>query len=555
VALSFTGIPQLARNAGRLREVVTVLGKYGLADWLSRLDWEYVQGLLRRGGGQAFAPHTHAERVRLALTELGTTFIKLGQMLSTRSDLVGPELAHELTALQSSVPADPPSVARQTVEGELGRPVADLFAAFDDVPVASASIGQVHRATLPDGRAVAVKVQHPGIAARVRTDLAILAGFAELAERLPDLRTYQPRAVVAEFHRSLLRELDFSREERHLQQFGRAFARASGVRFPAPEPGLCTPRVLTMEWVGGVPLSRPEQLRAAGHDLPALARRGAMLFLDMIFGDGLYHADPHPGNVLVLPDGTLGVIDAGMVGRLDEPLRDDLEALLLGLVRDDPAALAGVVLRIGRVPPGLDPAALGADVTEFLADYRGVPLDRFDVAGALTEMLAIVRRYRVVLPTAVAMLLKVLIELEGTARLLDPRFNLIEVMQPYQRKLVARRLSPARRWRKLRRYLAEWEAFAAVLPRQLADLLRRGQDGRFAVVLRHERLDPAVNRVVFALVTCALFVGSALMWGLRAPPTVWEVSVPGLFGCAISVLMSLRLFRAVFKSGRLDRGE
>jgi ubiquinone biosynthesis protein len=552
MALSFTGIPQLARNAGRLREVVTVLGKYGLADWLSRLDWGYVQGLLRNRGVRAFAAHTHAERVRLALTELGTTFIKLGQMLSTRADLVGPELAHELTALQTDVPADPPAVARQTVEAELGRPVAELFAEFEDVPVASASIGQVHRARLPDGRPVAVKVQHPGIAARVRTDLAILAGLAELAERLPDVRPYQPRAVVAEFQRSLLRELDFSREERHLQQFGRNFAKDPGVRFPQPHPGHSTARVLTMDWVEGEPLTRPDLLRTAGHDLPALARRGAVLVLDMIFRDGFYHADPHPGNVLVPPEGTLGVIDVGMVGRIDEPLRDELEALLLALIRDDPAALSGVVLRLGRVPPGLDPAALSADVTEFLADYRGVPLDRFDLGGALTEIIAIIRRYHIVLPTAVAMLLKVLIELEGTARLLDPHFNLIEVMQPYQRTLIARRLSPARRWRKLRRYLAEWESFAAVLPRQLSDLLRRGQDGRFAVVLRHEHLGPAVNRLVFGLMTCALFIGATVLWGLRAPPELWGISVPGFLATAASALMGLRLLRAIAKSGKLD---
>jgi ubiquinone biosynthesis protein len=553
MALSFKAIPQLARNAGRLREVVTVLGKFGLADWLSRLDWEYVQGLLRKSGSPAFAPHTQAERVRLALTELGTTFIKLGQMLSTRADLVGPDLAQELTALQTQVPADPPAVVRQTVEAELRRPVGELFTAFDEVPVASASIGQVHRATLPDGRPVAVKVQHPGITGRVRTDLAILAGLAELAEHLPDVHQYQPRAVVAEFQRSLLRELDFSREERHLRQFAGHFRKDVGVRFPAPQPGLSTARVLTMDWLDGTPLARPDLLRAAGHDLPALARRGAVLFLEMIFRDGFYHADPHPGNVLVLADGALGVIDAGMVGRIDEALRDDLEALVLGLVRDDPAALAGVVLRLGRVPPGFDPAALTADVTEFLADYRGVPLDRFDVAGALTEMLAIIRRYHIVLPTAVAMLLKVLVELEGTARLLDPAFNLVEVMGPYQRKLMMRRLSPARRWRRLRRYLGEWEALLAVLPRQLADLLRRGQDGRFAVVLRHERLDPAVNRLVFGLLASALFVGSALLWGLKAQPELAGVSVPGFLGVAAGLLMGLRLFRAIYKSGRLDR--
>src|SRR5207248_2388873 len=200
--MKLTSIPQLARNANRLREILTILSKYGLADWLSRLETERFKDLFKGRDGTGLAALSHESRIRLALTELGTTFIKFGQMLSTRADLIGPELAKELSALQSDAPADPPAAVRAAVETELGQPLDELFDRFEERPLASASIGQVHRARLRDGRAVVVKVQHPGIEAKVRTDLDILVGLAELAERfLPELRRYRPRATAAEFQR------------------------------------------------------------------------------------------------------------------------------------------------------------------------------------------------------------------------------------------------------------------------------------------------------------------------------------------------------------------
>src|SRR5262249_34507603 len=294
----------------------------------------------------------------------------------------------------------------------------------------------------------------PGLAARVRNDLSILLGLAELAERhLRDARPYRPVSTAGEFRRSLLRELDFGRELRHLQQFVANFAHDPTVRIPVPHPELSTSRVLTMDWVGGRPLLEAERLKAEGLDLNALAKRGATLFLDMIFRDGFYHAAPHPGNIRVLPDGTIALLDVGMVGRLDEALRDDIETILLALVGNDSAKLADVICRVGRVPPGLDLAALGADVADFLDYYRGRPLAQLGSPAARTEMPETIRRYHILLPTGVALLLKVLVMLEGTGRLVNPHFSLAEVLQPYQHKLVLRRLSPARQARRVRRYL------------------------------------------------------------------------------------------------------
>jgi ubiquinone biosynthesis protein len=561
--MNLTSIPQLARHANRVREIVTILGKYGLADWVSRLDLDFAKWLHRGATGRKLADLTTEVRVRLVLTELGTTFIKLGQMLSTRPDLVGPKVAQELSKLQDDAPADPPAVVRATLETELGKPLAELFAEFEETPLASASIGQVHRARLhadpvagasgsSAGPLVAVKVQHPGIEGKVRTDLEILVTLAELAEQhLAEARQYQPRATAAEFQRTLLRELNFGREERNLRQFLRHFADDPTVRFPTPYADLSTSRVLTMDYLEGVKLSDTRRLEELGLDLNEVARRGATVFLEMIFRDGFYHADPHPGNLLFLPGGVIGMLDCGMVGRLDDTLREEIEDLLLAIIARDAARLTALITRIGSVPPDLDQAGLSSDLTDFLAYYGHQALDRFDLSGALTEMTEIIRRYHIVLPPGLALLLKVLVMLEGTARLLNPRFSLIELMKPYQHKLLVRRLSPQRHLQKLQRVYHEWEALGAILPQGLRDVLRQLQSGKFTVHQEHKGLEPSVNRLVLGMLTSSLFLGSAMMWSNNVL-SVGGVSILGLLGCVVSIGLGFRLLWAIRKSGRLD---
>jgi ubiquinone biosynthesis protein len=537
-----------------LREVVQVLSKYGLADWLSRLDWSLFKGIFKGQDGQKLATLSHERRIRLALTELGTTFIKLGQMLSTRPDLVGPALAEELSELQANVPADAPAVVRATIEAELSSSCEEIFASFDEKPIASASIGQVHRAVLKTGQPVVVKVQHPGIEHRIRNDLAILAGLAQLAEQyVAESKQYQPMATAAEFQRMLLRELDFGREERNLQQFGQNFEADPRVRFPRPYAELSTARVLCMDWLEGVPLAAPEQLRAAGHDLEEVARQGASVFLEMIFRDGFYHADPHPGNLLVLAGGIIGMLDCGMVGRLDERLREDFEEMLLAIIGRDPQFLTALIVRVGSIPPGLDEAGLGADIADFLSYYGGQSLEQFDLAGALNEVTEIIRRYHILLPTGVALLIKVLVMLEGTSRALSPKFNLIELIQPYQKKLIWRRLSPERHWKRFRQIAREWETLGEMLPRSLTEMLKQIHKGKFEIHLEHERVEPSINRLAFAILAAAIFVGSAVLWHAKAEPIIFSVPLPGAIGCGISFFLGLRLLWAIRRSGHLER--
>src|SRR5262245_10983273 len=295
--MKITTIPQLYRNLRRWTEILSVLSKYGLADWLSRLHIDFVKDQLRDRQGHSLARMTQETRIRMALSELGPTFIKLGQLLSTRPDVVGVALADELKLLQCDAPADPSQVVREIVETELGQPISDIFATFEELTLASASIRQVHGAELKTGEQVVIKVQHPGIERKVHEDLDVLAGLATYAQRLPEFAPYRPVATVAELSRTLRREMDFGREERNLQQFAHQYRDDATVRFPLPYSEYCTSHILTMERLVGVPLNDIAALTESGADLDTLARRGAHLYLKMIFTHGFYHADPHPGNI------------------------------------------------------------------------------------------------------------------------------------------------------------------------------------------------------------------------------------------------------------------
>ncbi len=545
-------IPQIYRNANRWREILSVLSKYGLADWLSRFEFAFGKNWLKNRDGAVLADQSRESRIRLALEELGPAFIKLGQIMSTRPDIVGGELADELEKLQTSVPADSPYRVTEIIQDELGQSFDEIFEEFSTEPVASASIGQVHRAKLKSGEEVAVKVQHHDIRHRVRVDLDILTGLAQLAERLPELKPYRPCATAAEFQRALRRELDFTRERRHLEQFGKAFEENEQVKIPRVFSEVCSERVLVMEWLEGTPLSAPEEIRQLGVDLGAIARQGAELYLEMIFRHGVYHADPHPGNLLVTDEGAIGLLDFGMVVRIEESLREDIEDMLLAIVEQDADQLAAVVMRVGLVPPGLDETNLSLDLTDFVAHYAYQSVEQFELAAALNEMFDLMRRYEIVLPSSMALLLKVLVMLEGTAQKLLPDFSLMEVIGPYQRKIVARRMSPTRQLRKAKRFAYEIQQLAEVVPRRLRDILQQVQTGRFDVHLDHRGLEPSVNRLVLGLLTSSLFIGSVSLVSNHVWP-VKDVSVPGTLGIALSAAMGLRLLRAISKSGNLDR--
>ena len=551
--MKLAAITKLERNVRRSGEIIGVLAKYGLADWVKGLNFSWIQERIKSVDGQHIPDLKIEERVRLAFTELGTTFIKLGQTLSTRPDLAGPEMARELANLQTAAPADPPETVRTTIETEFGKPLSKLFADFNETPLASASIAQVHLARLPSGEHVVVKVQHARIADRILPDLDILAGLAELAEKhSSELRRYQPVAVVRQFRRTLLRELDFTSERRNLQEFAEHFAQDDSVHFPRTYEDFSTRRVLTMERLEGILGTEHDALSASGADLNEFAHHGANMYLQMIFRDAFYHADPHPGNLMLLPGGVVGVLDCGMVGRLDEELAETLEDLLMAVVNHNSVALGESILRLGSAPPDTRRDELRTDLTDFVGDYLGQSIQDMDMSGALNSLFEIIRRYNITLPPPLALLLRTLIELEGTAQRLSPDFSLAEVFRPFYTTIVRRQLSPRRILGRLQHAYRDWERLVESLPRDLSDVLRRVRDGTFSVHLDHRHIDPMVNRLVLGVMTASMFVGSSLLWSMKAPPTLAGVSVVGATGYLIAAYFAWRLLRAIKKSGDID---
>ena len=532
---------RFAGDLARATDVANVLVKYGLAGWLADINWQPVHDAFKSCGGEVLSDQTFEARVRLALTDLGTTFIKLGQMLSTRPDMVGQTMADELSKLQRNAPSDPPKAAVKMVEDELGRPISECFASFNTVAYESASIGQVHQATLKSGRQVVVKVQHPGIEGVIRRDLDILRFLAKIAEENDTLKRFQPVGLVREFAHTMLDELDFRRELRNLQMFRRNFAEDESIVFPRPYPAFTSGRVLTMDLLKGCRVTEGKKLDKLEVDRQELALRTATAFIQMIFRDGFYHADPHPGNFIVLQNGQIGLIDAGMVGRADEQSRTQIEDILVAAGDEDAERLTDNVLRITGRPYHFDRKTLSADLNELFQDFGTQPIEEFNISALLNQVTDILYRHKLILPGRMSMLIKCLVLLEGTARLLNPTFSLAALLAPWRSKLTSQRFSLKARFKKLSRMFVEWERLAESVPRVVLNALDRLEDGQLAIRLEHRNLKSAVNRLIGGLFISSLLLSSTLLISRNVPPFAWGVSIPGALGYVVAIFFGLHL--------------
>ena len=548
-------VSSLRANARRVREIASVLAKYGLAEGLRWLDVDFVQDRLRSVDGDRLREQPFVARVRLALTELGCTFQKMGQTLGTRPDLCGDELANELAKLQVRTVADGPEEVVRRIEAELGAKPSELFAWFDPTPLASASIAQVHAARTHDGDEVVVKLVRSGVEAQARVDLDILAAVARIAElRSPSLRAWQPTLVARQLRRSLLRELDMQHERANMERFAAAFAQDGSVRFPHAKEGLCSRGALTMERFRGTPISDAAALHDRAADQRAIARIGAKAWLDMVFRDGFFHADPHPGNLLWLEDGVLGILDCGMAARIDPMLREQLEDLMLLAVDRRSSDLADCLLQICRGEQRADREALSADLAEILDDHIDTPLQRVEIGEFLGAVFGVLHRHRLALPASLAMLLRTVVVLEGSSRMLDRSFSLAQIAAPVCRRAVRMRWAPRRVAARVLRASREWERLVAAFPSGLRRTIDRMGQGSFRVRLEHRHLDDSVNRLTLGILTAALVLASASLWASAAPPRIGNVSALGLAGFTAAAMLGIRLWRSS-RRALSDRGD
>jgi len=561
--MKITAIPQLYRNLRRWREILAVLRRYGLSDWLSQFPQLPFQDWLKGADGQPLSSHSREVRVRLALTELGPTFIKLGQILAARPDLVGPELAVELKRLHSDVPAIDSVTIRRRLQEELGERFELEIIEFDDTPAATASIGQVHRGQLADGTEVVIKVQRPGIEEIMLCDLDVLSGLAQLAERVEGLAAFSPESMVRQLTPVLRRELDFGREKQNLQLFSELLHENKGISIPVPIDSLCTRHVLVMTRIPGEDLSRGNVSEKYSPEVRhQMAKTITEAYMQMLFVHGLFHADPHPGNLIAADDGAIGILDFGMVGRIDTRLREQIEEMLIAISMSDSARMTQLIRRAGEVPPKLDEAALSIDVSEYISTYSRQGLGHFDLTGALNDLGDVLQRHGIKLPSQSAMLMKMLISLESTLSTLNADFDAIEVMKTFLRKAASRRLGPRRRLHQARRMMLEAEYFMQIVPDQLVGLLDQTRRGELQVQLDHRKIGSTVNRLVVGLIASALFLGSSLLLAMKVPPVMFaettyfgiqQISMLGTIGTIFSVMMMLRLYLAINASGHLSR--
>jgi len=562
-----TPLPSLGktyRHMARYRELIAILMKYGFQDIVEQLNLRYYVELGKSVLLQRPAVHVtqipRAVRVRLILEEMGTTFIKFGQIMSTRPDFIPEEFIAELKKLQDSVPPFPTPDALALIETELEAPVKDLFAEFGDEPIASASIAQVYRAVLHTGEEVAVKVPRPDIQRVIEVDVEIMMNLARLAEaHLKGLEILQPVSMVEEFSRVIDNELNFHVEARNIERFAENFGKDETVQAPRVFHEFSTKRILTIEYIHGIPASDLETLLAEGYDLPTLALTGANALVRQIFEHGFFHADPHPGNIFVVGPARVCFLDCGMMGKLDRTLQETLAALLVCIVNRDDERLTQSVLHLSTNPDDLrDTRKLRRELTDFVDRYFYVPFDKLKIGEVLEDLLSLIIRFGLKLPPEIYLLIKSLVTIEGVGRDLNPQFDIITIIKPFVERLVKRQYDPRRIASDLGRTTAELYRLLRDLPEEIRALLKFIRRGELRVALETRSMEPVMktwdrdaNRMSFAIVLAALFVSSALIIHAHVPPLWHGMPVIGIVGFAVAIIMGLWLLIAIFLSGHL----
>jgi ubiquinone biosynthesis protein len=514
-----------------------------------------------RKGLQEFLAPNFGVRLRRTLDDLGPTFVKFGQLLSTRSDILPEGVLSELQKLQDTVRPMPAGAAQAIVERELGAPVDEVFERFDPDPLGSASIGQVHRAVLRSGEVVAVKVQRPEAPGRVESDLELMREFALLLDRRFGRRIFvDVRGLVAEFETVIRRELDYTAEAANARRFAANFAETPVV-IPRIHLEYSTPCVLTLQYIEGTRFRDIRPLLLAPSERRRVASMGADAIFKMAFEDGFFHGDPHPGNLILTPQGDLALLDFGMVGYMSRGDIEALSRLFIAVVqRDAAAALRGLESLGVRYSPEVR-GDLVRDLREFLNKYSGLSVGEVTLGQALSELIALARNYRLRVPPVFPLLTKALVTAEGLARAIDPTINVYEVARPYARRLLLERYEPEAVLEGVRERALEYARYAEDYPEQLRQLLSEVADGELEVQLRHGGLDELVgevdvlaNRLVFALVSGALLLGSCMLGAFaHGGPTVPYLGVPvvSFVGFTLSLIMGSILLIIIFRSRSL----
>jgi len=555
-----------ASHLPRYREIVGILLKYGFADVLKLVALQRFLGI----EDVTVAVHEDGvlakplpERMRLALEELGPTFVKFGQIVSSRRDLVSDEYYVELTKLQSSVPPFSAKEAKQIIESEIGRPFEEIFANFDDEPVGSASIAQVHAAVLKDGTMVAVKVQRPDIEKVIDLDLAILQDFARFLDRhVPDISGLNPVGVVTEFSATLIKELDFTNEAMNAERFAKQFEGNEMIKVPNVFRDYTTRRVLTMEFVSGANVTNRTALKKAKIDATELAERITMLIYEQIFEYGFFHGDPHPGNMFVLKDGVVALIDYGMMGSFTPAFRSSVAHLIAGLAEKNHQQVMSSILEMSEEGFTSNTSKMLTDVENFSEAHLNQPLRDIKLGEVLNKLLEMLRKNRLRMKGSFYLGIKALTQVEAIGRDLDPDLNFIKFGEPYAMRLIEGKFHPKRLAGLLRKLLSEGLDLLDDLPHDFRNLYQKIKHGKMNIPLEHKidpqgfeplrkTLDSIANRLANAILAASVLICSSILVLAAVPPRVLGIPLLGLLGLIWGFYMCLRLVLSIWKHGGL----
>jgi ubiquinone biosynthesis protein len=539
------------RDLHRLREIGGILFRHGLGHVAQRLHLPGVGWWRRRHPAPETTPFSLPERLRMIFEELGPTFIKFGQILSIRRDLLPAEYIEEFEKLQDAVPSFPFVEVMRLVHEEFGQDIKEVFEEFVTEPIASASIAQAHLARIKTGQEVIVKVQRPQIRQIIQRDLAIMDHLARLlTRRIPEMSLYDPVGLVEEFRKTILQELDFRREGRNADRLRQHLREMSGIAVPQVFWDYSTPRVLTIEYMVGEGLR--DVLKRPAQDRHHIAANLYQAFLKQIFEDGFFHGDPHPGNLLFLPDGTVGLLDFGIVGRLSRERLEGLASIFLAIMEQDVDALLDEGTTLGVIPTHPNRQALHHELDELLAEYRELPLRDISLGLILERIFAMGRRYRIKIHSNLVLLAKTLLTVEAVIRTLDPDFALVVEARWEVERLVRSRLSPQAflkdGWRTTRRLYH----LAQRLPYRLERLLQHVEEGRIRVELMPgteahmlQQWERMGNRAIRGAIVCAIIIGGSLLMHAHVGPLIGGLSLLGLLGYGLAGALALPLLRTL----------
>jgi ubiquinone biosynthesis protein len=551
------------RHLNRYRQILTVLFKYGFGDLLEllKIDQYLEVGLqmISRNRGARVERLTRPQRIRMAFEELGPTYIKLGQILSTRPDLIPMEFIQELSKLQDDVPAFPFKEVCKVVESEFGRPPEELFDSLEEEPQASASIGQVHRAVLKDGEAVAVKFQRPGIRKIIEVDLEIMLHLATLAEHhIEELVLHRPVKIVDEFARTLEKEIDYKIEATSMERCARQFLDDPYVYIPKVYREVTTSSILTAEFVEGIKISDIDRLASAGLDRKVITTRGADLILKQVFEHGFFHADPHPGNIFALSNNVICLIDFGMVGVVDRQTRNDFVDLLDSIVHQNEIQASEVLLKLTYWDEEPDRRLLEREVADFMGRHLYKPLKEIELGKLLQQMLEVAGDFQLRIPPDLFLMIKALGTVEGVGRMLDPDFDMIARATPFIANVKLARYKPERIAEDVFDLSAKLLQFLRQFPKALLDISQMIRQQKLGLQIEHRGLETMLvthdrisNRISFSILIAALIIGSALIVISETPPLIYGISLIGIILFLAAAIMGIWLLVAILKKGKL----